>query len=135
MRLRLLPPSSYGFRRLAKVLALVAFLVNIGYWVHDTEKTETSFIHIDAERSVRQENLCTEDHTRTPSETRTCIDDADKTLSRRYVVTSPLWETWREILVTLIIFTICGVFWSFVVALIVRTMGFIALGFTRPAQP
>jgi hypothetical protein len=79
MRLRLLPPSSYGFRRLAKVLALVAFLANIGYWVNDTSKAEDTFIKIDAQISVSRENQCIEDHTLTPSERQACIAESDKT--------------------------------------------------------
>ena len=68
-----------------------------------------------------------------PSERQACIAKADKTYREE---SHPLFgQTWREVLVTWVFFTVIGLFLSFVVALIVRTMGYVALGFSKPAQP
>jgi predicted nuclease with RNAse H fold len=44
MRIRLLPPSTEGFRRLAKAMAVVAFAATIAYWVHDHSKWQAHML-------------------------------------------------------------------------------------------
>lgn len=82
---------------MARVLAVVTFLANIGYWIHDDLMFQDTMIQIDAKMSVIQEEQCIEDHTRTPTERQACLAEADKTLHG--VSRSLLGQTWREKLV------------------------------------
>ncbi len=125
MRVRLLPPSSDGFIRMARVAAVVTFLGVVIYLVRDTQQFQHRLVEHYAQRYVEQRDRCTiENYAGCEKQADDEFhDDANR-------VVHPGWNL--EIL-GWIFYTSRGLFWGSLVLLGVRTIGYVALGFSRPS--
>jgi hypothetical protein len=126
MRLRLLPPSPEGFRRLAIVLSIATFLLMMGHWVRDEQKAEGGLIALESEHYMNQKQRCLDESAKFDVDA--CIEaawqESGKTgqeIYRWHVENLPAW----------IMLSLFAGFCGFLTALCTRTVGWVALGFTK----
>ena len=82
-----------------------------------------------------EEQQACEDNNSVRSEAYACIKEADQRYHEN--ASSIYLKTRRDIVETWAFYITVGLFWAFVTALVVRTVGYIALGFarTQPGPP
>jgi hypothetical protein len=130
MRLRLLPPSTEGFRRISIVLAIVTFLGLMGWRNRDDSMERERHANIYIENYLEEEQRCWREEP--AAQAQACVDRANEVEQRglHLLYDHPL----KEKLESWAIYSIAALFCAYLAALCARTLGWIALGFNRPTQ-
>jgi hypothetical protein len=134
MRLRLLPPSSEGFIRMAKVVAIVTFMGVVIYSVHYMSQFESGIIQENSVIAMHERSRCYDDRrAQTTADIEACLAQAQANFDIgvhdiQHHRLADIAETWGFYLVA-------ASFWSFLAALAIRTIGWVALGFSRSNNP
>jgi hypothetical protein len=131
MRIHLLPPSSEGFRRLAKAIAVVTFMVTIGYLLHDHAKWQASLLNTFADIHRTRDQVCLDKVS--PGEPHDCLAASEKAYQEG--ISAVYERSWPVALQTWGSYAVWGLVGAYIAALCIRTLGWIALGFRKPAQP
>jgi hypothetical protein len=130
MRIRLLPPSSEGFLRLAKAVAIVAFIATIVFCVRDTSRWQSERVKTFRDIHSLQDQMCLDFpgspklHECLAASAKVYDDGVAAIYERSWPVTLKSWGS----------YTGWGLAGAYIAALCTRTLGWIALGFRKPAQ-
>jgi hypothetical protein len=130
MRLRLLPPSTEGFRRISIVLAIVTFIVLMSWWIRDDAIVRDGIASAYIETYLEEEQRCWKEEP--AAQAQACVDRANEAEQRGF---HRLFDhLLRENLKSWALYSIRALFLAYLAALSARTLGWIALGFSRPTQ-
>ena len=127
MPFRLLPPSSEGFRRISIVLAIVTFIGVVGKCANVDAKEREGLTNMFTDTYLSRQDHCKQDY----PDPQACIAEAKKfetdSITIAYGTREQNLQRWG-------LYAILGSLSTYVVALCVRTLGWIALGFGKRAQ-
>jgi hypothetical protein len=123
--MKFFPACGEGVRRVSIVVALLVFIFLFGWWSYDHDR------HVNFE-----DKLCYDIYEEAQNDC-SSHPDAPSCKERAYKEEGDCYHAQTSLSITLSywgLWSICGIFWSYLAALTVRTLGWVTAGFTKTKE-